>query len=97
MNYNYVNDYEKSDNSDYEDESGIYTIFTIIMGIIIGCIVGYLIFRDVKYVGPDSNEIVKQVYTDSSGKQYKYKPQITICPLNYSMKKLHNPEFKESH
>jgi hypothetical protein len=97
MDYNYVNDYTDSDGDNYGDDYTIYTIMTIIMGILLGSIIGYFIFRDIKYIGPDSNEIVKQIYTDSDGKKYKYKPHITICPLNYSMKKLHDPDFKESH
>jgi len=71
--------------------------FIFIFGIIIGCIIGYYIFKEIKYTGPDSNEIVKQIYTDDNGRKYKYKPRITICPINYSMNKLHNPNFKEHH
>lgn len=96
MDYNYVNDSD-TDDSNINDESVIYTLMTIIIGIIIGSIIGYLIFKDIKYIGPDSNEIVKKIYTDTDGKKYKYVPKISICPLNYSMNKLHNPNFKDSH
>lgn len=91
MDYNYVND------SNTNDESVIYTLMTIIIGIVLGSIIGYFIFKDIKYIGPDSNEIVKKIYTDTDGKKYKYVPKISICPLNYSMNKLHNPNFKDSH
>jgi hypothetical protein len=94
MNNYFVNDINES--SDLDD-SIIMTLMTIIVGLLIGSIIGYFIFRDIKYVGPDSNEIVKETYTDSEGRKYKYKPKITICPINYSMGKLHDPKFKESH
>ncbi len=90
MNYKIVNDNKPL-------ESIIIYLITIIVGLLIGGTIGYFIFREIKYIGPDSNEIVKQIYTDSEGKQYKYKPKITICPINYSMKKLHDVNFKEFH
>jgi hypothetical protein len=96
MNNNYVNDSNTNDDN-INEESVIYTLMTIIIGIILGSIVGYFIFKDIKYIGPDSNEIVKKIYTDTDGKKYKYVPKISICPLNYSMNKLHNPNFKDSH
>lgn len=88
MNYNYL---------DEKEESIIFTLITIIIGILLGVVIGYYIFRDIKYIGPDSNDIVKKIYIDNKGRKYKYKPRITICPLNYSMNKLHNEKFKESH
>jgi hypothetical protein len=97
MDYNYVNDFNTNDNYINEDESIIYTLMTIIIGILLGSIIGYFIFKDIKYIGPNSNEIIKQTYTSADGKKYKFVPKITICPLNYSMKKLHDPNFKESH
>ena len=75
----------------------ILTIIQIIIGIVIGLIIGYIAFKDVKYIGPNSNEIVKQVYIDDFGKQYVYKPKVCICPSNYSMNKLHDPTFSETH
>lgn len=80
-----------------DENSIIITLMTLIVGLLIGGTIGYYIFRDIKYIGPDSNEIVKNTYTDIEGKQYKYKPVITVCPINYSMNKLHDPTFKESH
>ena len=89
MNNNFVNE--------ETDESIILTLMTFITGLLIGSIIGYFIFRNIKYIGPDSNEIVKQKYTDSKGREYKYIPKITICPAQYSMGKLHDPNFRESH
>ena len=83
--------------TDEDSESIIFTIITIIIGILLGVIIGYFIFRDIKYIGPDSNEIIKNIYKDDKGRLYKYKPKITICPMNYSMNKLHNSKFKETH
>jgi hypothetical protein len=84
-------------NDETNESYCISDFFIFIFGIIIGSIIGYYIFKEQKYIGPDSNEIVKQIYTDDNGRQYKYKPRITICPINYSMNKLHNPNFKEHH
>ena len=92
MDYNNVNVSNTND-----DESVIDTLMTIIIGILLGSIIGYFIFKDIKYIGPNSNEIIKKTYSDTDGMLYKFVPKITICPLNYSMKKLHNPNFKESH
>lgn len=94
MNNNFVNDINENNDS---DDSKTITFMTFIVGILIGSIIGYFIFREIKYIGPDSNEIVKQTYLDSEGRKYKYKPKITVCPIKYSMGKLHDPNFKESH
>ncbi|AYV80146.1 MAG: hypothetical protein Gaeavirus12_13 [Gaeavirus sp.] len=79
------------------DNEYISTTIIIIIGITIGIIIGYYIFREIKYIGPDSNIISKKIYTDANGKQYKLVPKITVCPISYSMNKLHDPTFKESH
>jgi len=79
------------------DNDIISTIITIIIGIVIGSVIGYICMKDIKYIGPNSNEIVKQIYLDDNGKQFKFKPKVTVCPSAYSMKKLHDPTFKESH
>jgi hypothetical protein len=84
-------------NDETNESYSISDFFIFIFGIIIGSIIGYYIFKKIKYIGPDSNEIVKQIYTDDNGRKYKYKPKITICPINYSMNKLHNLNFKEHH
>lgn len=91
MNKNFVIKNDKLENSIIMDT------VSIIVGILLGSIIGYYIFKEIKYVGPDSNEIVTQTYTDCNGRKYKYKPIITVCPIKYSMGKLHDPKFKESH
>jgi len=75
----------------------INIIINIIIGIVIGVIIGYNIMKDVKYIGPNSNDIVKKTYIETDGRQYKLIPNVIICPINYSMGKLHDPMFKESH
>lgn len=91
----------KSDNNLVLDEISILSylmdLITIILGVVLGMVIGYFIFYKPKYIGPDSNYIVKQEYIDSTGKKYKFKPKITVCPVNYSMDKLHNPKFKSKH
>ena len=78
-------------------EEIVSILVTIITGILIGAIIGYIFFRDIKYVGPNSNKIVKETYIDTDGKKFKFKPNVCVCPSNYSMNKLHDPNFKESH
>ena len=108
MNYSLVDGYKKNNDnmqSDHlyqqytndEEESIIWTLMTIIIGILLGAVIGYFIFRDIKYIGPDSNDIVKNIFSDEKGRKYKYKPRITICPMNYSMNKLHNLNYKNTH
>jgi hypothetical protein len=75
----------------------ISRIITIIIGILIGAVIGYFLFKDIKYIGPNSNQIVKEIYMDDDGKKFKFKPKVCICPSAYSMKKLHNKGFKNEH
>jgi hypothetical protein len=93
LNGNYSNNNE----DDGDEQSPISIIMTIFIGLTVGIVLGYFIFRDVKYIGPDSNSIVKEIYIDEDGRKFKYKPRITICPLNYSMNKLHDENYKEHH
>jgi hypothetical protein len=79
------------------DNNLLYNLLIFIFSFSVGFLIGYFLFKDVKYIGPNSNEIVKNIYIDEHGKKYKYKPQITICPSKYSMNKLHNQNFKETH
>lgn len=99
MNYSLVKDYKINNDhiNNNNNDSIILTLVTIIIGILCGVIIGHFIFRDIQYIGPDSNDIVKQIYKDDDGRHYKFKPRITICPMNYSMNKLHNKNYKESH
>jgi len=78
-------------------ETIINIFITIIIGSILGIIIGFYFFNNVKYIGPDSNKIVKKIFYDSNGKKYKYKPHITICPISFSMKKLHDNNYKNNH
>ena len=72
-------------------------IITIILGILIGSIFGYIILKPYKYRGPDSNIVVKEVHTDSNGKKYKWVPKVCICPSYYSMNKFNNVKELHNH
>ena len=72
----------------------VINIVLVIIGIIIGILFGYLVFNKNIYVGPDSNDISSKIYEDSRGKKYKWKPKICICPINLSMDKLKNNNYK---
>lgn len=73
-------------------------IMITIIGLILGLIIGYILFDKKKYIGPNSNEMMdrNKIYKDKKG-EFRYKAKITICPMNYSMKKLHDKNFKERH
>ena len=79
----------------YDQYSWTVNIIIIIFGLIIGLIFGYLIFNFNTYIGPDSNQIVSNIYTESDGKKYKWIPKICICPINLSMDKLKNSTYKD--
>ena len=51
----------------------------------IGIIIGYILNKKIKYIGPDSNDIVKEIHIDESGKKYKWMPKVCICPTSYYM------------
>ena len=72
-------------------------IISIILGITIGIIIGYILFKKIKYIGPNSNDIYKKIYIDDNGKKYKFIPKVCICPVDYSMNNLHDPKFTENH
>jgi ABC-type lipoprotein release transport system permease subunit len=92
-----MDNYNNFENNSENMSFVITIIITITIGIIIGSVIGYILFKNIKYIGPDSNKIVKKIYYDSDGKKYKLIPKICVCPMNYSMRLLHNPTFKESH
>ena len=75
----------------------ISNIIISIFGLIIGFILGYFIFNNNIYIGPNSNEIKKEIYEDEDGKKYKWETVLCICPLEYSMNKLKDPNFKDIH
>jgi hypothetical protein len=72
-------------------------IISIILGYVIGIIIGYILFKKYKYIGPNSNDICKKIYIDNNGKKYKYTTTVCICPVDYSMNNLHDPNFRENH
>lgn len=66
-----------------QDEQEIFAIDIIIslfLGVVIGLIFGYMVFKKKLYKGPNSKDIVKEVHEDTKGK-YIWEPVITICPL----------------
>ena len=69
-----------TENSKEESLDWVSIIITIIFGVIIGFILGYYFIKPRIYHGPDSNDVKKEIYTDSQGK-YKWDTVITICPL----------------
>lgn len=71
----------------------IINIITIIIGLIIGIILGLSLFKQFIFKGPDSNIVSKEIYTDSTGKKFKWVPKIHICPINLSMNELKNPNY----
>ena len=79
-------------NIDYKIILAVENIITILFGLIIGIIISYSFIQNIDYIGPDSNEIKKNTYTDTYGKKYKWDPQVCICPINYSMNLLYNPQ-----
>jgi len=91
MDNNIKNDFEIND-----QYTLAINIIVIIGGLVIGLIFGYLLFNSNIYIGPNSNEIVSNIYTDSKGKKFKWIPKICICPINLSMDKLKNIEYKDS-
>lgn len=80
-----------------ENENNILIIIiTIIIGITVGTLFGYLLFKEYKYKGPDSNIIVTKIYEDNNGRKYKWIPKICICPIDLSMNKLKNINYKDN-
>ena len=67
-------------------------IITIFLGLIIGVIIGSFIIPNNVYVGPDSNDIKKEIF-EENGIKYKWVPEVCICPISYSMNILKNPEL----
>ena len=75
----------------------IFDIIIMILGLIIGILIGYFTFNNNIYIGPNSNEIKKEIYIDKYGKKYKLDTEVCICPVSYSMNKLKDPNFKDFH
>jgi hypothetical protein len=75
----------------------IFDIIIMILGLIIGLLIGYFIFNNNTYIGPNSNEIKKEIYEDEDGRKYKWDTVVCICPVSYSMDKLKDPNYKDFH
>ena len=71
-------------------------IISIIIGLCVGFIIGNMLLKKVKYKGPDSNEIKKNIYEDNKGK-YRWNPKVCICPILHSMFKLKNKDYIDEH
>jgi hypothetical protein len=71
----------------------IINILIIVSGLTIGIIIGYLLFNQYQYKGPDSNQIAKEVYNDKKGKKYRWVPKVCVCPISYSMDKLKDVNY----
>lgn len=67
--------------------------FTLILGLVLGMVLGYFMFKGYIYKGPDSNVVINQIHTEPDGKKYKWVPKVCICPITYSMDKLKNPNY----
>ncbi len=66
-----------------QDEQEIFAIdiiISLLLGVVIGLIFGYMVFKKKLYKGPNSKDIIKEVHEDAKGK-YIWEPVITICPL----------------
>ncbi len=55
-------------------------LINIFIGLIIGVLIGYVFFKKVIKIGPDSNEIIGKINTDDKG-DFVWEPIITICPI----------------
>ncbi len=73
-----------ADISDISNNSAqIFTIdiiMNIALGVVIGLVFGYILFKRKIFKGPNSGKIIKEKYSDSKG-EYIWEPVITICPL----------------
>jgi|LauGreDrversion4_2_1035121.scaffolds.fasta_scaffold901380_2 uncharacterized protein YneF (UPF0154 family) len=58
----------------------IEILISIMFGVIVGMFIGYMMFKNVLYKGPDSNEVIMETNEDNTGK-YKWEPVITLCPI----------------
>jgi hypothetical protein len=74
----------------------LVNLLTLIIGLVVGMIFGYYMFKKYDYKGPDSNVIINETYTETDGKKYKWVPKVCICPISYSMEKLKDPNYVDS-
>ena len=59
----------------------IIYILNILIGIVIGYSIGKLVFNSITYIGPNSKDIVKNIYKDENGRCYKLVPKVYVCPI----------------
>ena len=61
-------------------------IITSLFGLVMGIIIGKLLFKNKIVVGPNSLDMVKKTFIDENNKKYKLKPKIVVCPINFQNK-----------
>ena len=71
----------------------IFNILIIGLGLTIGLAIGNYWFKEYIYKGPDSNIVAKEIHIDTDGKKFKWVPKVCVCPISYSMNKLHDPKY----
>ena len=74
----------------------ISIILNILIGFCIGILIGKQLFNNIKYKGPDSNQVKKEIHYDKKGK-YKWNPKVCICPISHSIFKLKDKNFIDDH
>lgn len=58
-------------------------IFNLILGLFFGLFLGWKFLKHMRkeHHGPNSKDIVGQVFDGGNGKYYKFTPEICACPL----------------
>ena len=69
-------------------------LLSTLIGLAVGVVIGYILFKKYTYHGPNSKDIVNKTYYDKEGKPYRLEPVVVICPSELSMNKLHDKNFK---
>jgi hypothetical protein len=62
------------------DEESKDIIFSIFIGVVIACIIAFMITGKVIFKGPNSNDIKNEIY-NKDGKCYMLMPVIQQCPI----------------
>jgi len=89
---NMIDEFDIIDNYD-NNVFTLVNLLTLLVGLVLGLILGYFVFKKNNYKGPDSNIIVNEIYTEPDGKKYKWVPKVCICPISYSMNKLKDSNY----
>lgn len=63
-------------------------ILSLLVGFYLGYLIGshFLFNLTVKYHGPNSNNIRKEIYQDKKDSCYKMEPVVHICPISFQKK-----------